>query len=168
MAPHGCYRCKGDDKWVSIAVATDEEWRSLCRVAGHPEWAEDPRFADRYGRWRHQKDLDALLAGWTRRRRAETLTRRLQRAGVAAMPSMDVADILNDPHSQARGIFYDVEHPKLGMTHPVRPPWLLSETPAEARRFGPMFGEHVEYVFGEIIGLPKAEMDALAAERVFE
>ncbi len=174
MAPHNCYPCRGypsaegSDRWISIAVATDEEWQALCRVARRPEWAADPRFADRYGRWRHQDELDALVARWTRRHDARALTERLQRAGVAAMPSMSVAEIIEDPHAKARRIFMDVRHPKLGMTHPVRPPWVLSETPARARRFGPMFGEHAAMVFGEVLGIPRRELDALAADGVFE
>ncbi len=188
MAPHNCYPCRGPsagtgpslrsglaslgsgqaDQWISIAVETDAEWRALCRVAGQRAWGKDPRFADRYSRWMHQETLDELLAPWTRQHNAMALTQRLQRAGVPAFPSMNVAQILRDPHTKARGIFMNVRHPRLGMTHPARPPWVLSETPARARRYGPMFGEHIEQVFGEVLGLPRREIKALAAEGVFE
>ncbi|MEE9285002.1 MAG: CoA transferase [Dehalococcoidia bacterium] len=168
MAPHNCYPCRGDDRWISIAVATDEEWRALCRVARRPEWAKDPRFTDRYGRWQRQDELDALLARWTRRQTAESLAARLQRAGVAAMPSMDVSAIYHDAHSKAREVFLDVPHPKLGLTHPVRPPWLLSETPPRAQRYGPMFGQDQEAVFGDLLGLSRHAVDALAADGVLD
>ncbi|MCH8284389.1 MAG: CoA transferase [Chloroflexi bacterium] len=168
MAPHNCYPCRGDDRWISIAVATDDEWRALCRVARRPEWAEDPRFADQYTRWRHQDELDELLARWTRRHTAEALTRRLQRAGVAAMPSMDARDVYDDAHSKSRGIFWDVPHPKLGMTHPVRPPWLLSETPARPVRYGPMFGQDLEPVVSDLLGISQRDREAMAADGVFQ
>jgi benzylsuccinate CoA-transferase BbsF subunit len=168
MAPLNCDPCRGDDQWISIAVETDAEWRALCRVAGQRAWAKDPRFADRYSRWMHQDALDGLLAGWTRQHATTALAERLQRAGVPAVPSMSVAQILRDPHTKARGAFMNVRHPKLGMTHPARPPWILSETPASSRRYGPMFGEHIEQVFGEVLGLLKAEIKAMAAEGVFE
>ena len=45
-APHDVFRCRGDQKWVAISVATDAQWGTLCQVMGHSEWAEDPRFAD--------------------------------------------------------------------------------------------------------------------------
>ena len=168
MAPHNCYPCRGKDRWISIAVATDEEWRALCAVAGRKDWAEDTRFADRYGRWRCQEEIDAMLAQWTRDKDAAELTRRLQEAGVAASPSMDVVDLVNNPHVQARRVLMEVSHPKLGMTRPVRAPWLLSETPAQAKRHGPMFGEHNGYAFRDLLGLPTAEMEVLKGEGVFE
>lgn len=168
MAPHNCYPCKGADRWISIAVATDEEWRALCEVAGHTEWSQDPRFVDGRSRWLNQGELDRLLAEWTRGYTAQDLMERLQRVGVAAMPSMDVTDILDDPHIQARRVFQEVDHPRLHMAFPVGPPWKLSETPAKAKRHGPMFGEHVEYVFGEIVGIPRRDLEALQAEGVFE
>ena len=167
MAPHNCYPCRGDDRWLSIAVDTDAEWQALCGIAGRPDWASDPRFADRYARWKHQDVLDQTLAAWTKDQDARDLTRRLQQAGIAAMPSMDAGELRSDPHVLERGVFFTVEHPKLGLTHHVRPPWRLSETPARATRFGPMFGEHRDYVFGEILGMPTSEIAALESDGVF-
>jgi crotonobetainyl-CoA:carnitine CoA-transferase CaiB-like acyl-CoA transferase len=46
MVPHGVYRCKGDDKWVTIAVSSEEEWGHFCDATGNPHWAKDPRFPD--------------------------------------------------------------------------------------------------------------------------
>ncbi len=168
MAPHNCYPCKGNDRWISIAVGSDEEWRGLCKVMGEPRWTQDSRFADRHGRWRHQNEIDRPLGEWTKGHGAMELVKRLQRAGVAAFPSMDTADLAEDPHLKAREAFMEVPHPKLGMTRPVSPPWRLSKTPAKAERSGPMFGEHVEYVFGELIGLPQREIRALQTEGVLD
>ncbi|MBM4406245.1 MAG: CoA transferase [Chloroflexi bacterium] len=168
MAPHNCYPCTGDDRWISIAVQTDKEWQALCDVAKRPDWAKDERFADAYLRSVNQDALDALLAQWTRDQDAWELTRALQQAGVAAMPSLPADEIFHDPHSKARGIFWDVEHPKLGATHPVRPPWILSETPARPDRYGPMFGQDQEAILGEVAGLTKTELETLRGEGVFE
>jgi len=168
MAPHNCYPCNGKDKWVSIAVGKDEEWQALCRVAERPDWASDRRFADRYGRWSHQGDIDALLTPWTAGHEAWALAHRLQAAGVAAVPSMNTEELASDPHLKARELFWDVPHPKLGITHPLRPPWKLSETPPKASRPGPILGEQAEYVFGELLGLGSAEMESLQSEGAFE
>ena len=59
-APHGVYPCAGDDRWITIACFTEAEWRALTEVAGHPEWADDPRFTDLAARLAHQDALDAL------------------------------------------------------------------------------------------------------------
>ncbi len=168
MAPHNCYPCKGDDRWISIAVETDKEWQALCAVAKRPDWAKDERFADPYVRWVNQEALDALLAQWTTDLDTWELTKELQKAGVPAMPSLGAGEIFHDPHSKARGIFWDVQHPKLGATHPVRPPWILSETPARPERYGPMFGQDRDATFGEVLGLTAKEVEALQTEGVFE
>src|SRR5438093_725900 len=58
VAPHGVYPCLGEDRWLTIACFTEAEWHALTGVAGHPEWAADPRFVDLAGRLAHQEALD--------------------------------------------------------------------------------------------------------------
>lgn len=168
MAPHGCYPCLGDGRWISIAVATDEEWQALCRVANKPDWGSDERFADTYGRFLHQEEIELLIGPWTAKQLAWDLAHRLQEAGVAAVPSLDTEELVNDPHLKARGFFLDVVHPKLGMTHPVRPPWKLSDmTPVDPRP-GPMIGGDAEHVFRDLLGLGSEQMNNLQSDGVFE
>ncbi|MGQ9677262.1 MAG: CaiB/BaiF CoA transferase family protein, partial [Chloroflexota bacterium] len=61
MAPHGVYRCAGNDNWVAIAVSNDEEWRALCAAMGQPALAEDERFHDSLSRLEHQDELDQII-----------------------------------------------------------------------------------------------------------
>ena len=68
MAPHGCYRCRGEDKWVVIAVASEEEWQSFCNAIGNPEWVKQEIFSDELSRWHNQDELDRLIQEWTRER----------------------------------------------------------------------------------------------------
>ncbi len=65
MAPHGCYRCREERSWVSIAIGTEEEWQALCRVMGEPEWTREEKFSDTYRRKRNEDELDELIEGWT-------------------------------------------------------------------------------------------------------
>src|ERR671918_289931 len=51
MAPHGIYRCRGEDSWISVAVSLEEEWQGFCRALGNPPWTREARFADAYQRW---------------------------------------------------------------------------------------------------------------------
>lgn len=159
MAPHNCYRCKGDDKWVSIAVATDEEWNSLKKVMGNPEWAEN---AEKYGgvlaRWQNRKELDGQIAQWTKDFTTYEVTELLQEAGVAAMPSMNAEEILTDPHTKARELFTEVDHLALGNQVVMKPAWKFSETPARIRKPGPLLGEDNGDVFGNLLGMSEAEI----------
>lgn len=166
MAPHNCYPCAGEDQWVSIVVSTDDEWHALCGVA-ESRWYLDPRFTDMSKRRSNLAALDTLIAAWTRGQDATLLAERLQQAGVPTAQSLDAPGLFADRHLAARGAFLEVEHPKLGMTHPVRPPFVFSETPVGATRYGPMFGEHVEYVFGELVGLSPREIEFLRRDGLF-
>ena len=77
MAPHGCYRCRGESEWVTIAVGSEEEWRSLCRVLGDSRLTEDEQFADGYSRWQNQDDLDEVVGEWTAGRSAQEVMQSL-------------------------------------------------------------------------------------------
>jgi benzylsuccinate CoA-transferase BbsF subunit len=166
MAPHNCYRCSGDDKWVSIVVSTDEEWRALCDAAGHPEWAIDERFADGYNRWKNEEVLDEMIGGWTINHTHCEVMEILQAAGVAAMPSFSNEEIFNDPHFKERGLAVEVEHPAMGKQVVLGPPWQFSDTPARVVKSAPLIGEHNEYVFGELLGMSTREIKSLMDEEV--
>ena len=166
LAPHQVYRCKGEDKWVSIAVATEEEWKSLCEVMGNPEWTKDPKFMDTYQRWYNRKELDELMSQWTINYTDYEVMHMLQAAGVAAIPSMSAEEILSDPHSEARGIFTKVNHPILGEKTVVMPPWRFSETPAQVYKSAPLLGENNDEIFGGLLGMSKEEMDALKEAKI--
>jgi crotonobetainyl-CoA:carnitine CoA-transferase CaiB-like acyl-CoA transferase len=64
-APHGIYPCRGEDRWVAIAVKDDAEFDALAGVMGHPDLARDSRFASHEARVANQDDLDVLISGWT-------------------------------------------------------------------------------------------------------
>ncbi|MBI3329067.1 MAG: CoA transferase [Nitrospinae bacterium] len=164
MAPHGCYPCKGNDRWVVIAIASDAEWERFCEALGNPAWAREARFADTASRYGHQDALDQLLAAWTGQQHPWEIMARLQRAGIAAGPVMTEPDLLTDPHLHARGFFEVVTHPEAG-TH-VYPGllWKMSKTPASIRRPPVRMGEHNAYVYRELLGLSDAEIEELRAE----
>ena len=169
MAPHGCYPCRGEDRWIAIAVNDDAEWQGLCRVIGRTEWAEDPRLSGTLGRWQNREEIDRLLetetAGWD----SQELMNALQAEGVPAGAVLDSKELLFNPHLKERG-FYEVvrHHPSTEM--PPLPyagrPWKLSETPAVPPRAAPVMGEHNEYVFGELLGMSGEEVAALEGQGV--
>ncbi|MEE8399946.1 MAG: CoA transferase [Desulfobacterales bacterium] len=165
-APHNCYRCRGEDRWISIAVVTDEEWIALCRTMEMPELAGDERFLDGPRRRQNQLDLDSIITGWTRDQDDYALMERLQQAGVAAAPSLSSEGLFNDPHLRDRGIYTQVDHPVMGKDWVITPPWRLSETPAQIHRHAPLLSEHNEYVFCELLGMSAEEVAILEEEKV--
>ena len=166
MAPHNCYRCRGEDHWISIAVANDEEWRALCGAMGRPELAEDERFSRAELRWKHQDELDPIIGDWTRDRDDRELMHQLQRAGVAATPSLSNKALFQDPHLEERGTFRQVDHPFLGKDWVLSPPFRLSETPARIRRHAPLLGEHNHPIFERLLGMSPGEIEKLKEEQV--
>lgn len=166
MAPHGVFRCCGDDRWVSIAVRNDEEWRGMCAAMGQAELAAASRFATLAARKENEDVLEQLVTAWTRERSAEEVTRCLQQTGVPAYPSLDGKDILANPHVAARGFFVELEHPEVGKRRHLGIPWKMSRTPCEIRRPAPCLGQDTDYVLEEILGLSREEVTSLREREV--
>ena len=166
MAPHGCYRCKGADKWVTIAVAGDEQWRRFCEITGHEEWQHDERFADALSRWQNQDELDKLIGTWTGEHDPYEVMHLLQQAGIAAGPVLLPAEIYADPHLKARDFFVTMDREEVG-THAYPGVYAkLSKTPGRHRWPSPTLGEHNEYVLGSLLGMSEEEIAELAAENI--
>lgn len=163
-APHNVYPCAGEDRWITIDVATDAEWRALCTVMGNPAWSDDIRFRDALSRWQNQEELDALIAAWTAEYEPFDLWRRLTDAGVTSGPVQNERDAYACPQLNDRGFFEELDHPEFG---PYRYPGLnfrMSQTPNHLRRHPVLLGEDNEYVYREILGLSDeeyAELDRL-------
>ena len=166
MAPHNCYRCKGEDKWISIAVTTDEEWAALCKVLGNPEWAKEQRFLTTSARWQNQEELDGLIEQWTINYRPYEVMELLQEAGVAVMPCFNAEEVYKDPHLNYRQVWTKVVHPMIGEQVVLNPPWKLSASPAKVNAAAPLLGQHSNYVFKKLIGMSDEEIRKLGEEQV--
>jgi len=166
MAPHYCYPCRGEDRWVTIAIYTEEEWQDFCRAIDSPAWTRDTKFGSARSRLQNQDELDRLISEWTSRHTEYEVTELLQKAGVAAAPTLDGEMVYKDIHSREREIFAEIQHPAIGKRIVVAPPWKLSATPARVPRAAPLLGEHNQYVLGTLLGMSQAEIDALAKEQV--
>lgn len=166
MAPHGVYRCKGEDQWISIAVADDREWKSLCSVMEDPKLYGNAAYKDSYGRWKNRKKIDKEIEKWTVGYTHYELMEKLQAAGVAAMPSFNAEEILSDPHTEARNLFTKVEHPKIGSQVVMNPAWKFSETPARISKAGPLMGENNDEIFGGLLGMPEEEIQELKEMKI--
>ncbi|HEY2510827.1 MAG TPA: CaiB/BaiF CoA-transferase family protein [Polyangiaceae bacterium] len=153
------------DGYVVVAVGNDGQFTRLCEVAGRPELAADPRFANNAGRVENRAELvpvlQALLAGRPTREWVVSL----EGAGVPCGPINDLAEVFADPHVQSRGLRVEVPHPLAGSVPVVASPLRLSRTPV---RHGtpPLLGEHTDEVLRDLLGMGEAEIEALRRERV--
>ena len=168
MAPHGCYRCIGDDRWVTIAVATDEEWQAFCNAIDSPAWTQDERFADGYLRWQNQDELDRLITAWTELHADLEVAETLQQAGVAAFPTYNAQDMMEDEHVLSRGFIVEIDHPEPSVGRRICPglPFILPATPPTNFFHSPLLGEHNDYVLGELLKLSDREIAQLREEEV--
>ncbi|MDP2919654.1 MAG: CoA transferase [Dehalococcoidia bacterium] len=167
-APHGAYRCKGNDRWCVIAVFSDEEWKSFCRVSEHPELANDSRFRILAIRKQNEDELDSLVERWTLTCTPEEVMNLLQKAGVPAGIIQDSVDLYErDPQMKHRNFYQVLDHPEVGKHRAVAPAFRMSKTNFEVRR-APLLGEHNEYVMKNILHVPDDEIAELIVEGVLE
>ena len=166
MAPHGCFRCRGDDEWIAIAVSSDEEWRAFCDAVGKPEWTSDERFRDGLNRWKNQDELDRLIQEWTKNHAHYGVTQILQKSGVMAGPTLTVEEVVQDRHLKERGFHLEIDQPGLGTWCLAALPWKLSDTPSGNYEHAPELGEHNEYVFRGLLSMSEEEMAQLQEEQV--
>lgn len=185
-APHGCYPCqplpeeegrplvtasaagpqRATDRWITIAVTDDQEWRGLCDAMGRPDLAADPRFAEALTRWKHQDELDPIIAAWTAGHGDQELCELLQAKGVPAGPVLSPLALAGDPHLAARGFFQVVQHPAMGPNTVTRPAWRLTQAQASVRRPAPTFGQHTQEILQGLLGMSHEEVRALEQEGI--
>jgi crotonobetainyl-CoA:carnitine CoA-transferase CaiB-like acyl-CoA transferase len=161
MAPHGCYRCKGEDHWVTIAIPSDDVWNRFCKAIGKPEWIKEERFISTTGRYENQDELDKLIETWTIDHDHYEIMYLLQKAGIPTGAVLDAKELIEEPHLKAREFFELTKHPIAG-THPEITAYaLFSKTPISIRTPAPCLGEHNQYVFKQVLGLSEAQITEL-------
>ncbi len=167
MAPHNCYKARGDDEsWVTIAAGSEEEWQALCRAMDQPSLAADQRFATLASRKRNEDELDRIIAAWTAQRDRWDITQRLQKAGVAAFPTMSNKDLAEDPHLRARGFMVELEHPVVGRRCHAGVPWQMSPAVCKVRKPAPLLGADTEDILQTLLGLTPQQIARLREEQV--
>ena len=172
LAPHNTYRCSGVDRvgqdyWCFIACETQAQFDALCHLMGRPELLTDRRFATNADRVQNQDALDAEIQPWTQARSRHEVMDLCQKSGIIAAAVQNGEDLIDhDPQLRHRGIFPVVNHPLMGPFKYEGYPVKLSRTPGRIRRHGPLWGEHNDYVFQELLALQEEEVTALRTEGV--
>jgi crotonobetainyl-CoA:carnitine CoA-transferase CaiB-like acyl-CoA transferase len=146
---------------IILTVGNDGQFRKFAEVAGHPEWADDPRFASNKARVAHRKELVPMIRQVTVFRTTAEWVAILEQAGVPCGPINDLAQVFADPQVQARGLRVEMPHPLAGSVPQVASPIRLSESPVEYRKAPPLLGEHSEALLQQLLGCAPEQIDAL-------
>jgi crotonobetainyl-CoA:carnitine CoA-transferase CaiB-like acyl-CoA transferase len=148
LAPYQALRTS--DGHVTVGANNQRMWRALCEAIGREELAEDSRFVSNDARMDNRAalvaELEAVLVGRTTGEWVEVLLA----AGVPCGPIHDYAEVFDDPHTRAREMVVEVEHPVEGSMSALGIPVKMSDTPGSVRRPAPLLGEHTEEVLREI------------------
>jgi crotonobetainyl-CoA:carnitine CoA-transferase CaiB-like acyl-CoA transferase len=170
-APHGAYRCQGDDRWLAIACFTEDEWESLTHIPELNGLRSDLRFATLQQRLIHQDALDDAITAWTSGEDAFEAMHRLQRAGIAAGVCQTASDRYDrDPQLSSLQWLTEVKGSKIGQWPVVEFPVRLSKTPAYAggaiNRGAPCYGEDNRYILQTLLGYSETEISDLVEQGI--
>jgi benzylsuccinate CoA-transferase BbsF subunit len=166
-APCGVYPCAGVDRWIAIVADSDATWCSLTQAIEATALAGDARFATGLARWRHRRELDALLGQITAAWDGKTLMQRLQEKGVAAGVVNDAADMLRiDQQMAYREHWAYLDHLEMGRTAYGSMPFRFSNADVVPRSAAPLLGQHSDEIGQQRLGLTQADIRQLRAEGV--
>ena len=163
--PHGVYPAAGDDRWVAIAIRSDEEWRRLVTLLGSPAWCNAELVAAS-GRLAARQRVDVELSRWTAGQEAHDLASMLQDAGLAASVSMQAEDLVEDEHLRGRGAIVTLNHPEHGARVEVGSPWRFRHAEAAYDKWSPDLGEHNTEIICGLLGHSAADLKRWIDEQV--
>ena len=168
MAPADIYPCKpggpNDYVYVFTSPGNEEHWRRLLTVIGHEDLIQDPRFATREARAKHEAEIDAMVSEWTRRHDKHEAMRLVGAAGVPAGAVFDTGDLLAEPSFAERGIIQTMQHPAGELRMPAFPV-RFDGAPAPVKP-SPLLGEHTSEVFADWLGMSAGDLEGLRKDGV--
>jgi len=164
-SPHGVFRCRGEDRWVSIVCYDDEEWQSLLKAMPEAGRLSADDFATIEQRLARIDEVHRAVEEWTLPRDVSEVVAILQGHGVAAAPVTTTTDLATDPHFRARETFIKARHP-LGFTETIYGAYVKMSQSEPVVRPGPALGQDNGYVFKELLGLPEERYADLVARQI--
>jgi benzylsuccinate CoA-transferase BbsF subunit len=167
-APHGVYRCKGEDRWCAITILSEREWKDFCNAIGRPQLSEDRKFETLSDRKKNEEELNQIVEAWTVQFAPEEVADRMQAARVPCGIVQNAQDVFSDEQLRQRNYFWTLDHTEMGPYAHMGQPFGLSETPAKPRMPAPCLGEHNEYVCTKLLGMTDEEFVELLAMGLFE
>ena len=149
-APQGVYPCAGDDEWIAVAVASDEQWRSLRALLGNPSWMRNDDFSTAAGRRAAHDAIDRELSSWTREHPAEKMVQMFLDAGIPSAVVIPPRDIAANPQLRHRRLFEVEHHPVTGDHEVPTLPFRFSRVDHWLRSPAPTLGRDNDSVLEEL------------------
>jgi crotonobetainyl-CoA:carnitine CoA-transferase CaiB-like acyl-CoA transferase len=166
-APQNLYACRGEDRWLALAVTSDAQWQALGALMGDPGWARDVALATVAGRRSEHDRIDRAIAAWCAMRDADVLAEELMARGIPAAPVVPASRLPANPQLAARGFFETVSHPVVGShEHPALPVRLGGEARRWYVRPAPTLGQHTEEILRDLLRLDEEAIARLRAAGV--
>ena len=162
-APRSLYKT-ADDRWLGLSATSQSTFESLVQAMGMPDLIGKPEFKDNAARLENREALNDELQGWLGQRDLQETMDELVPAGAVVGPVYDAAQIMADPHYQARGDIIDIDDPELGKTKMLGIVPKFSETPGAVEHAGPTVGEHNQHIYGSWLGLDEGDLAELTGQ----
>ena len=159
-APRSLYRT-GDDRWLGLSATSQSTFEGLAKAMGMPDLIDRPAFADNATRIENREELNDELDGWLSQRTLDETLGQLIPAGGVVGPVYNAAQIVEDPHFQAREDIIEIDDPELGHTKMLGVVPKFSETPGAVEHAGPTVGQHNATIYGGWLGLDEGELAGL-------
>ena len=165
--PHGTYPCKGEDRWVAIAITNEEEWRAFQEIIGR-NWVWDEKFSTFLERKGNEVELDGLVSSWTAEHSPEEVMKLLQEKNIPCGVVKNAPDLLQDPQLRHRNAFWELEHEPVGKHTVFAQLFILSKSPPVPPKPADRLGEHTYHICHEILRMSDEEITSLLSEGVLQ
>lgn len=156
-APHGVYRCRGEDNWLAMQVSEQKQWQALKTEVGESL----ATFGDAADRIKRAEALDAALSEWTADRDAQELMQQLQHVSVPVAATHTAETLLNDVHLAERGYWQWLDRAVVGRQPNPSAAYRIGAKPFPIASPAPTLGQHNEELLGGILGLSHDDLDRL-------
>ncbi|MCY3572184.1 MAG: CoA transferase [Chloroflexi bacterium] len=164
MAPHGLFRCAGDDRWLALCARNTVDWLEVCHVIDREDLASRDDLRSLAGRQAAEDEIEAAISEWTCTQDVWQATQRFVEAGVPAGPNEDIEDLVETDPSMT-GFFHEFDHPVGIKFMAQNQPFLWNGQRLPIHR-APFFGEHNEQVYRQELGLSQDEFTRLLVDEV--
>ncbi|NQV98259.1 MAG: CoA transferase [Rhodospirillales bacterium] len=165
-APRDVYQAK-DGKYVALSASIQAMAERVFRTIGRADMIDDPRYRTNADRVARRDEVNDIVADWVAARDSADVLDVFEKAGITASGVYDIADIVEDPHINARGILVNLPDSEVGEAphHNVSP--RLSATPGGFRYRAPALGEHTDHYLRDA-GFSDDEIDGMRRQHIIE
>jgi len=166
FVPHGVYKCKGQDRWVAIAITDENQWQNLCKTIHREDLITNDRFTSNVSRLLIEHEVDNIISQWTKDLYDEEVMKILQSIGIASGPSLDIGRVYENEQLRESGYFAPFKNTD-GVTRDLPlVPWHFEDELDLNMSPVPNLGEGNEYVFGDLLGLSEKEILELKRQEI--